>query len=102
MHDIQYALRGFRRSPGVVLTVIITIGLALGLNTTMFTIFNAYVLRPFEVRDPYSLYNLAWATKNGRRSATYAELDQIRQKAAALEQTIFIANSIATVQGHPM
>ena len=29
MHDIRYALRGFRRSPGVVVTVILTIGLAM-------------------------------------------------------------------------
>ena len=49
LNDIFYALRGFRRSPGFVFTVVATIGLALGLNTTIFTVFNAYVLRPFDV-----------------------------------------------------
>ena len=52
LQDVRYALRGFRRTPGFALTVVATIALGLGLNTTLFTIFNAYVLRPVAVRDP--------------------------------------------------
>src|SRR5215813_1553765 len=99
MQDIVFALRGFRRSPGVVLTVIITIGLALGLNTTMFTIFNAYVLRPFDVRDPYSIYNISWATKHGRRNPTYAEFEQIRAKSSAIGTAFLTENTPVTVDG---
>ena len=40
--------------------VIGAIGLGIGLNTTIFTIFNAYVLRPHAVRDP-----IASITSNG-------------------------------------
>src|SRR5579863_7041225 len=56
--DTRYALRGFLRTPAFTVTVIATIALALGLNTALFTLFNAYVLRPLAVQDPYSLY--AW------------------------------------------
>ncbi|HTS30122.1 MAG TPA: ABC transporter permease [Bryobacteraceae bacterium] len=66
MGDIRYALRGFRRSPGFALAVAGTIGAALGLNTTMFTVFNAYVLRPFAVRHPWSLYTFTCWNKNGQ------------------------------------
>ena len=38
LRDIQYALRGFRRSPLFVITVIGTIALGLGLNTALFTV----------------------------------------------------------------
>jgi hypothetical protein len=65
MQDLRYAMRGFRHSPSFALTVVGTIGLALGLNTALFTIFNAYVLRPLAVRDPYSLYQFTWITKSG-------------------------------------
>jgi predicted permease len=65
MQDVRYALRGFRRAPAFVLTLVGTIGLALGLNTALFTLFNAYVLRPLAVRDPYSLYQFTWIAKNG-------------------------------------
>ena len=67
--DIQYALRGFRRAPMFVLTVVGTIALGLGLNTALFTIFNNYVLRPLPVRDPYSLYAFTWTDRAGRGRA---------------------------------
>src|SRR5690242_16013576 len=50
--DVRYALTGFRRAPGFAVTVVATIALGLGLNTALFTIFSAYVLRPLQVRDP--------------------------------------------------
>src|SRR5215471_391180 len=67
--DIRYAIRLLCRIPGFVFTVVITLGIGLGLNTALFTLFNAYLLRPIAVRDPYSLYQLSAATKglrNGR------------------------------------
>jgi predicted permease len=63
--DIHYAARGFRRAPAFALVVIATIGLGLGVNTAAFTIFNAYVLRPLAVSDPYSLYQVHWLTPSG-------------------------------------
>lgn len=66
VQDIRYALRGFRRSPSFVLTVSGTIALGLGLNLALFTLFNAYVLRPVSIRDPYSLYSFTWTDRTGR------------------------------------
>ena len=63
--DIRYALRGFRKSPGFAIGVVGTIGLALGLNTTMFTVFDAYALRPYAVHDPYGLYEFSWYKNTG-------------------------------------
>jgi predicted permease len=65
VQDIRYAVRGFRRAPTFALTVVLTIAIGLGLNTTVFSIFNAYVLRPLEVRDPRALYAFAWQTRDG-------------------------------------
>src|SRR2546426_2470003 len=65
--DVRFSWRSFRRAPMFAFSVIGTIGLALGLNTTLFTIFNAYVLRPFAVHDPYRLYQFAWDTKRDTR-----------------------------------
>ena len=39
--DTRVALRGFRRSPAFVTTVVLTIALALALNTSAFTVFDA-------------------------------------------------------------
>ena len=64
-HDVRYALRGFRRSPVFAGTVIAVIAVGLGINTAVFTIFDAYVLRPVAVRDPDSLYRLRWTDRRG-------------------------------------
>ena len=61
--DILFALRGYRREPSLVLTVMLTIGLGVGLNAAAFTLFNAYVLRPAPVRDPASLQEIVWNSK---------------------------------------
>jgi putative ABC transport system permease protein len=58
--DVVFALRSLRRDPALVFVILVTIGLAVGLNAAAFTLFNAYVLRPIPVRDPGSLYRLRW------------------------------------------
>jgi predicted permease len=63
--NIRFSLRGFRRAPGFVATVVSTIAIGLALNTTVFTIFNAYVLKPLHVRDPDSLYEGFWQDRRG-------------------------------------
>jgi predicted permease len=67
MQDLRYAARSFRRTPAFVSTVAATIGLGLGLVTTVFTIFNAYVLRPIAVREPHRLHEFVWLDR-GRQS----------------------------------
>ena len=63
--DTRYALRGMRRSPLFAVTIIAIISVGLGLNTAIFTIFDAYVLRPLAVRDPDSLFRLRWTDHRG-------------------------------------
>jgi predicted permease len=63
--DALYALRGFRHSPIFVIAVVATISLGLGIDTALFTIFNAYYFAPVHVREPYSLYDVAWRDRAG-------------------------------------
>ena len=50
--DVRYALRRFRREPAFAAAAILTIGLAVGLNTAIFSVTNAVLLRPLPYADP--------------------------------------------------
>jgi macrolide transport system ATP-binding/permease protein len=102
--DVRYALSGFRRTPGFVLTVVATIALGLGLNTALFTIFNAYVLQPLRVSDPYRLYQFTWADRNleGHRFSWQEFRDFQRQNPAFSDVAAFNRVSFTRVEGHLM
>lgn len=63
--DLRYGWRGLLHAPGFVLTVTVTIALGLGVNTALFTLFDANYLRPIPVRDPHSLYEMFWINRSG-------------------------------------
>ena len=52
LSDLRYAARGLSRAPGFAAVVILTLALAIGANTTVFTWMDGFVLRPFPaIRD---------------------------------------------------
>lgn len=98
--DLRYSLRCFSRAPLFAATVIFTIGLALGLNTVIFTCFNAYVLNPFAVQDPYRLYAFWWNTKTtSGRGFSWSEFQQLRQNNPAFSDLIATGHCEARVNG---
>src|SRR5258706_10306066 len=50
--DVTYAFRNLRRQPGFALVAIATLASAIGLNTSLFNVFNAIAFRPWPVEDP--------------------------------------------------
>jgi len=79
LQDLRFALRGFRRAPAFVATVVLTIALGLGLNTSVFTIFDAYVLRPLAIRDPGSLFEVFFQDRRGwGKSLSWRQYQDLR------------------------
>ncbi len=50
-HDVRYALRALRNSPGFAVVAIVTIALAVGSNTAIFSFVNGMVLNPLPYPD---------------------------------------------------
>ncbi len=58
MRDARYACRTLARAPLTALTIVVTVGLGLGLVAAVYTILNAIVFRVDEVRSPHELFGV--------------------------------------------
>ena len=58
MQNIRVAFRQFRKSPGLVITIILTIALGIGANTAIFTLVHAVLMKSLPVVDPKTLYRV--------------------------------------------
>ena len=78
LNDLRYALRMFHRNPGFAAAAVVSIGLAIGANATIFSLSDALFLRPLAVADPASVATVGtrpWAD-DGRLS--YADYRDFR------------------------
>ena len=57
--DLRLAVRAFRGSPAFALVVVMTFAVAIGANTTIFSLLNAIVLRPIAAQNPGGLVSIS-------------------------------------------
>jgi predicted permease len=58
VRDFRYALRTLRKTPGLVALVVLCLGLGIGVNTTLFSVFNAMLLKEPTAREPERLVQI--------------------------------------------
>jgi putative ABC transport system permease protein len=59
--DLRHALRALQKRPGFVATIVVTVAVAVGSTTAVFSVVNGVLLRPLDVPEPEELV-LAWQT----------------------------------------
>lgn len=82
-HDGRYALRRLLRNPGPTATMVLTLAVALGINSAVLSLTRAVLFRPASPADPDRLCSVYLATRDAERSMrpfSFAEVMALRQE----------------------
>jgi hypothetical protein len=69
LRDIKFGIRSFLRTPGFTLVSVLTMALAIGGNTAMFSVMNAVLLRPLPMHEPKRVMVVWQVDPNGGPNA---------------------------------
>jgi predicted permease len=73
-HDLRYALRMLKNSPGFTAVAVVTLAMAICANTVVFSALNGLVLRALNVPDPESLYQVGGPNDPNHSYPDYLDL----------------------------
>src|ERR1700756_4130587 len=72
--DLQLGMRQLRRSPATSATLLITLALGIAATTAMFSLVNAWLLRPLPLKDPQQLVSVWRTSPDAPREPAYFNL----------------------------
>ncbi len=109
LRDVRYALRQLRRSPGFTFTAILILAIGIGAVTSVFSVIDGVLLKPFAFRQPDRLVVMREAVYEERNERTavpdnYRHFLRLKNTATTLEDAAIFAQrglSVSPNGDHP-
>src|ERR1022692_2870582 len=98
IRDIQYGLRLLMKQPGFTLAALAVLALGIGANTAIFSLVNAFLLKPLVMQHPEELmgaYNRDSKKPDSYRDFSYPAYTELREHNAVF--TSLMAHNMAMV-----
>ena len=98
--DLRFALRVLAKSPGFVAVAVLTLALAIGVNSAVFSLINGLILRPvipYKADQVVSLFTARKESNRDYRQFSYAEFQTIAGAKDAFSDVTAVNFSLAGV-----
>jgi len=101
-HDLRYALRVFRRSPGFTALAVVTLALGIGATVTMFSVADAVLVRPMPYPEIDRIVQI-WGQNLARNvpfhNVTYPDVAAWREEARSFQGLAALTTGTASLGG---
>ncbi len=94
VQDARLSFRTLRKSPGFVIAAVLTLALAIGANAIVFSIMNAFLLRPLNVPHAQSLYGL-WRQPSNNMAESYPDYVDLRDRNRSFDALVAYSVALA-------
>ena len=85
--DVVYAVRSLRRQPGFTAVAIAALGISIGLNTSLFTVFAGLAFRPMAgLTDPSRVVSVSQQSRVGEIGFSFPEFRALAEGATTVDR----------------
>ena len=103
VQDFRYGSRTLLHAPAFAATTVFTLAIGLALTTGVFTVFNAYVLRSYAVRDSGSVYQVVWHARDAAgRNLRWRDYEAIRDRRDLFVDALAESTRYVSFKGRPL
>src|SRR6185295_17957648 len=88
-HDLRYGTRLLAKNPGVSLIAIVTLALGIGANTAIFSVVNAFILRPLPYGDPDRLVMVDSQYRGNSTGVSFADYEDWQRQNNVFDNLAF-------------